>query len=157
MTTSFTKLRNELESRPGARSKKAKAASDVQKELTNKLYVLVRKDLTPGQQLAQVGHACAGFGMRYPGKVRETPVIVVLEIPSDLDLLLWVEQNMQDYPQYLFFDPDLGMMGEYTAVATVCDGTIFTDLHTAGASRWKRTMRWLDSKFTPVSTSKEGV
>ncbi len=57
----------------------------------NKLYVVVRTDLPMGAQLAQLGHAVAGFAVRFPNHTEawhEGPNnIVVLEAADESALI----------------------------------------------------------------------
>lgn len=92
------------------------------------MYVLVRADLPFGQQMAQASHAAAEFAVRFADKVVKTPTLVVLSV-ADEDHLM---SHAEDVGGHLFFEPDLGDTGEYTALAVVCDGRHFSSLPLAG-------------------------
>lgn len=91
-----------------------------------KLYVLIRGDLTPGQQLAQVGHVCAGLGAI---GVEIPDPIVVLEVECQADLNYY---SRRDPSSYVYRDPDHG--GD-TAMAVVCDGGGYEHLPLAGKGK----------------------
>lgn len=99
-----------------------------------KLYVLVRSDLTHGQQLAQLGHACAYFGQLYPDETVEHPTICVLAVNDERELhRYWhIATDSGIEAAFMFFEPDYRPGGEHTAFAITCDGTAFRDLHLAG-------------------------
>ena len=92
------------------------------------MYVLVRADLTFGQQLAQAAHAAAEYAARFGDSVLATPTMVVLSVKDEQHLL----DHVDSVNGYLFFEPDLGDTGEHTAFATVCDGRHFSRLSLAG-------------------------
>lgn len=94
----------------------------------NKLYVLVRGDLTHGQQLAQVSHAVAEFMMHHndvdstcaccdPTKRWENETIVVLKTKSLSELESWATffSNDAKITFAKFMEPD--MNSELTAIA----------------------------------------
>ncbi len=119
-----------------------------------KLYVLVRSDLTHGQQLAQLGHACAYYGQRYPKATLAHPTICVLAVADEAELVRYYHRAIDPGtdPVFIFLEPDMGTLGEYTALATTSDGAIFRDLHLAGGPHklpfYRRLYRSLNERFT---------
>jgi hypothetical protein len=88
-----------------------------------KLYIIVRNDLTPGLQCAQACHAQHLFTQRFPEltKVWEQN-LVVLQVPNEACLDALYEdfaggpQNKGEvYPAAAFFEPDLD--DQMTAIA----------------------------------------
>jgi len=79
------------------------------------LYVVVRKDIASGLQLAQACHATREFTKQWPEDgVGEN--LVVLEAPLDQLHFLAHRARMEETCHLtLFYEPDLG--GELTAVA----------------------------------------
>lgn len=80
------------------------------------VYVLVRLDISPEQQIVQAGHAAleAGFAFSHPG---QTASLIVLEV-KDKDELLAASAHLQGcgIEHQLFFEPDFNM--GYSAIAT---------------------------------------
>lgn len=95
------------------------------------MYVLIRDDLTPGQQLAQSIHAAVEHALRKPKHVAATPTVVVLTVPDE-DALLEQSERLQDEYLYhtLFQEPDLD--GSFTALSVICTGHRFSTLPLAG-------------------------
>lgn len=94
----------------------------------NKLYVLVRSDLSHGQQLAQACHVMADFmlhsneihcrcGQCTPQKIWDNETIVVLKTKNEEELSGWLEffRNSDGVSCSYFNEPDLG--GQLTAIA----------------------------------------
>lgn len=73
------------------------------------VYVFVRKDIHPVQQLVQVGHACleAGFSFTNP----QTPSSLVLISVKNERELLQVRWKLEDHgiKSHVFFEPDNSM------------------------------------------------
>lgn len=82
-----------------------------------RLYVVVRRDLPPGLQLAQACHAVREFVDEHPGaeeKIGEN--LVALNVADELALWRLTERvREQGVPVTLFREPDLG--GALTAAA----------------------------------------
>jgi len=69
-------------------------------------YVLVRRDLPYGAQLAQVAHACLLAGSRFP-QSREPCRVVVLGVDAEPALRSAVWQAEEEgVPMSLFYEPD---------------------------------------------------
>ncbi len=86
----------------------------------NKLYVVVRSDLPPGDQLAQSCHAVAEFGVlspeRFTAWAKAQRNLVVLQAPSRTALDIIRVQLLDDGHQVAtFHEPDL--QDELTAIA----------------------------------------
>lgn len=80
-----------------------------------KMFVVVRKDLTPQQQAVQAGHALAEFLLKMQTKW-DNGTLVYLGV-NNLDKLEEVAFNLRHkgVPHQSFFEPD--MAGERTAIA----------------------------------------
>jgi peptidyl-tRNA hydrolase len=81
-----------------------------------KMYVLVRRDLSPGQQAVQGGHALAEFLLH-----RKTDwnngTLVYLGVKDLRELLKWMKKfDQTEIPYSVFHEPDIG--NEPTALAT---------------------------------------
>lgn len=87
--------------------------------------MLIREDLPPGLQLAQAVHAA----IELERKVETPPTVVVLGVEDEDALLDWADSCVYKYPVAVFFEPDIS---EHTALATVCDGSLFSSLRLAG-------------------------
>jgi hypothetical protein len=102
----------------------------------NKLYVLVRQDLSPGLQLAQAVHAAVEYTLAHPDEVAKTPNVVVLSVRGEDELLDWADlmcgwcsDPLPTKPYALFFEPDIS---SHTALACISDGREFASLPLAG-------------------------
>jgi hypothetical protein len=86
-----------------------------------RLYVVVRRDLPPGMQLAQACHAVREFVAEHPeadGQCGEN--LVVLSTPDEISLWRLSHQvRRHDVAVTLFIEPDLD--GELTAAAMGSD------------------------------------
>lgn len=113
-----------------------------------KLYVLVRADLTPGQQLAQSSHAALRLALALDRETREWrdggEVIVILSVPDEMTLVRYQRQaRTSGVPCRSFREPD--MDHAHTAVAFLpqpeeCD--MFKDLSLALRPKGRRGRRW---------------
>jgi hypothetical protein len=93
-----------------------------------KLYVIVRKDLTPSQQAVQAGHALAEYLLRGPWNSKwdnETLVYLGVENKFELEKLIYKFDN-RSIKFVKFIEPDLN--DEVTAIATEYDGSITSGL-----------------------------
>jgi hypothetical protein len=90
----------------------------------NKLYVLVRGDLTHGQQMAQACHALADFMLYHntscsccPDLRWSNDTIVILKTKNEQELSSWLEvfRANTSIAYAHFNEPDLN--GELTAIA----------------------------------------
>jgi peptidyl-tRNA hydrolase len=91
--------------------------------IMEKLYVVVRNDLAPGLQVAQVCHAVREFAHRFPELDRQwfeqSNNLVVLQVPTLEDLEKLVVDGGVIAP---FHEPDLN--GELTAAAFAAGRTL---------------------------------
>ncbi len=87
----------------------------------SKLYAIVRGDLPPGLQAAQLGHALIGYVLARPGSAghwyAQSSNLVCLAVPSEAALReLAGALIAQGLPTFCFFEPDLE--DQLTAVST---------------------------------------
>lgn len=97
-----------------------------------KMYILVREDISPGYQLAQSIHAAVEFTLEHDVAIPRT--VVVLSVPDEATLLDYADAACMargEKPYHLFHEPDIDA---HTALCTVSDGTEFSDLPLAGAA-----------------------
>lgn len=86
----------------------------------DKLYIVTRQDLAPGDILAQSCHAVAEFGREYPDVFLEwqdvSNYIAVLECKDEKELLSLIDRADKKRIRFsVFFEPDLD--NEITAIA----------------------------------------
>lgn len=91
-----------------------------------KLYVVVRGDISPGYQIAQSVHAAVEAAVHTPENVKKFPVVICLEADDEDHLLHLAPINAS-----IFYEPDLG--GEATAFSLWCDGSQFSELTLVGS------------------------
>lgn len=95
--------------------------------MCQKLYILVRKDLSKSQQAVQGGHAVAEYLLRGPSTAWPNGTLVYLGVRNEDDLKFWGTQiTEQGYNIVPFREPDIG--NEITAIATECDGMLLNEL-----------------------------
>jgi len=88
--------------------------------MDEKLYVLVREDLSVAQQAVQAGHAVAEYLLRGPKSSWPNGTLVYLGVPDEERLYRWsVELEFLGVPFVTFKESDIG--NEVTALATVTD------------------------------------
>lgn len=85
------------------------------------MYIVVRSDLVPGLQAAQVGHAAFEFTIQFPAVVerwnKDSNFIAVLACQDEQALTdLHVRAAQAGAEHLLIHDADLGDDGEYTAI-----------------------------------------
>jgi hypothetical protein len=72
----------------------------------NKLYLIVRTDLSPEQQAIQAGHAAVEWARRY-GHLYEHPTFVLLEAKNKAHLKwLMVQMALTGWPYTAFHEPN---------------------------------------------------
>jgi peptidyl-tRNA hydrolase len=88
-----------------------------------KLYVVVRRDLEPGAQLAQSCHALSAFAVAHPELHRDWHTggqnLVVLSVADESELLILFARAALLVPAAGFHEPDFG--GTLTAIALGAD------------------------------------
>lgn len=97
-----------------------------------KMYILVREDISPGYQLAQSVHAAVEFTLQHDVTIPR--IVVVLSVPDEDTLLGFADgawMGRDDKPYHLFHEPDIDA---HTALCTVSDGAEFSGLPLAGAA-----------------------
>lgn len=81
------------------------------------VYVMVRQDLSPEQQLVQASHAALEAGFRFPAPGKNTAHLVMLAAAGE-GALLSAARRLEDagIAHHVFFEPDAGV--GYSAWAT---------------------------------------
>ena len=85
-----------------------------------KLYVLVRGDLTPGQQATQAAHAAFRFAYRHPLATADwlegSEYLILLQVPDEMSLVRYAHRAiLAGIETHVQCEPDMG--GAPTAVA----------------------------------------
>jgi hypothetical protein len=94
--------------------------------MEQKLFVLVRSDLTKGQQAIQAGHAVAEFLLRVPTSWNNG-TLVYLSVANESELDYWADRfKIFGIPFAGFREPDKN--NELTAIGVVCDDHFFKKL-----------------------------
>ena len=95
--------------------------------MCQKLYILVRKDLSKSQQAVQGGHAVAEYLLRGPSTAWPNGTLVYLGVRNETELKFWGTQiTERGHTVVPFREPD--MDNEITAIATECDGMLLNEL-----------------------------
>lgn len=79
--------------------------------------MIVRADLSPGQQAVQAGHAALAYAHEHPGDWHDG-YLIILSVPDEFALYRWA-QRLGDVT--CFREPDLG--GQLTAIAAGTDAS----------------------------------
>lgn len=91
---------------------------------TERMYVLVRKDLPKNYQAVQAGHALAEFLLGQPFLSWKNGTLIYLGVRNENELLEWGEKlDALDKKWSGFREPDIG--NQMTAIATVDNGETF--------------------------------
>lgn len=94
---------------------------------SEKLFVIVRRDLTPAQQAVQAGHAVAEYLIFNPDIEWSNGTLVYLGVKNEEEIQKWLYRlSMADVLAVCFSEPD--MNNELTAIATVHDESFFKKL-----------------------------
>ena len=92
-----------------------------------KLYVLVRKDLSRSQQAVQAGHAVAEYLLRGPSSSWGNGTLVYLGVRNKHELETWQEEiSSAGYEIIPFYEPDRN--NEMTSFATECNSKLLEEL-----------------------------
>lgn len=92
----------------------------------DKMYVLVRQDLTKIQQAVQSGHALAEYLLNH-NTVWNNGTLVYLKVKDEDELHCWgMKLNYKGIDWRGFKEPDIN--NELTALAAVSDGKVFRKL-----------------------------
>lgn len=99
---------------------------------TQKMYVLVRNDLSDEYKFVQGAHSLADYAIKLPNKFKEwnNSTIVFLGVRNLIDLRqMEGTLSMKGISFTSFKEPDLD--NQVTALACYCDGKIFNELKVA--------------------------
>ena len=92
-----------------------------------KLYILVRKDLTPSQQAVQTGHALAEFLLRNPDTEWNNGTLIYLGVKNEEELEKWkFKLRMKEITFSEFREPDMNC--ETTSIAAYCEERVFKNV-----------------------------
>lgn len=85
------------------------------------MYVITRRDLTPGQQATQAAHAAFDFAVQHPDLTREwhdeSNYLIVLAAADQTELLDLASRSWDKGLRYtLFTEPDLPEGDQITAI-----------------------------------------
>lgn len=82
------------------------------------VYVLIREDLTPEQQMVQAAHAALEAGFRFQPPSGDVAHLALLSVPDESHLQrAAAELAFRGIDHHLFYEPDFGPMG-HSALAT---------------------------------------
>lgn len=88
------------------------------KQITNRLYVVSRKDLNPGSQIAQSGHAIAQYHLEHPEQSKQwnNNYLICLSTENEQSLNKLLEKlESFGIPISTFYEPDLN--NQLTSIA----------------------------------------
>lgn len=92
-----------------------------------KLYVLVRKDLSTSQQAVQAGHAVAEYLLHGPSSSWGNGILVYLSVRSESALKYWFTKiESSGHKPVLFREPDKN--NEITAIVAECGEKVVKSL-----------------------------
>jgi len=92
-----------------------------------KLFVIVRRDLTPSQQAVQGGHVVAEYLFMHPGTEWENGTLVYLGVKNEEGLMKWAwKLALENIPWTCFTEPDIN--NEWTAIASFYNESFFRNL-----------------------------
>ncbi len=92
-----------------------------------KLFVLIRKDLSPSQRAVQAGHAVAEFLLRVPDTKWSNGTLVYLGVDNEEQLNRWMYKlDFKNIEWIGFKEPDIG--NQLTAIASVGNDKIYSKL-----------------------------
>jgi hypothetical protein len=84
-----------------------------------KMYVLIRSDLSKSQQAVQGGHVVAEYIIQHGNTSWKNGVLVYLIVPYEIDLIKAAERLTEKGHKIVsFYEPDIN---EVTAIAIVTD------------------------------------
>lgn len=99
--------------------------------MSQKLYILVKEDLTPAQKIVQAAHAVQAWTIMFKPTGVYTKVVCDV---SDWDYDIQKRKMHQRMIQYAEFkEPDMG--NRPTALAVLYDGNMFSHLPLVGEDR----------------------
>ncbi len=84
--------------------------------MNSKIYTFIRKDISPEQQIVQIGHACYEAGKLFKDTLGISSLIL-LPAENEQDLKNIARRlDIKSIDFYMFFEPDFGM--GYSAICT---------------------------------------
>jgi len=96
-----------------------------------KLYVLIRSDLSEPYQAVQAGHAVAQYLIEHPDTSWKNGTLVYLAVRDEEELAFWGDKlTWRGVSWTGFREPDIG--NEMTAIACVTNGNVFSKLSLVG-------------------------
>lgn len=102
----------------------------------NKLYILIREDLTLPQQAVQAGHAVAEYLLHRPNPEWDNGTLIYLGVKNEEELSYWGDKmKIREIDWIGFREPDIE--NEMTAIATVGDGKYLSGLPLLGKRKLK--------------------
>ena len=89
------------------------------KQINHKLIVITRRDITPGYQAVQAGHAAIQFQHEHPEIARswyqQSNYLIFLSVSDEASLYSFIEQaKLRDIKVSVFREPDIN--NEITAI-----------------------------------------
>jgi hypothetical protein len=100
--------------------------------MDEKLYVLIREDLSTQQQAVQAGHAVAEYLLRGPEHSWSNGTLVYLGVRDREIMERWITRLSDRYiPFVAFKEPDLN--DEITALAVIAKERVFRSLRLIGS------------------------
>ena len=92
-----------------------------------KMYVLVRKDLSNQYAAVQAGHALAEYLIKNPDTQWTNGTLIYLGVKDENELIKWIHKlDRNNITNTYFREPDIG--NQITSLACVNDGKIFSKL-----------------------------
>ena len=108
------------------KSKRSKKSSS-RKFKNMKLYILVRRDLTPSQQAVQAGHALAAFLLKNPNCEWKNETLIYLGVKNEESLEKWkFKLQLKEINFAEFREPDMNC--ETTAISTYTEERVFKNM-----------------------------
>lgn len=99
-----------------------------------KLYILIRRDISPEQQAVQAGHAVAQFLKDNPKTKWSNGTLIYLSVKDDTSLGLWwniisyMNDNKHDVKCGMFKEPDMDDQVTAMYVYGICAEFLLRDL-----------------------------
>lgn len=97
------------------------------------IYTFIREDISPAQQIVQLGHACHEAGKLLPHEEYKYPSSLILLSAKNEDDLIMISRKIDraGIDHHIFFEPD-NRMG-YSAI---CTRPIIADRERAFFRKW---------------------
>ena len=92
--------------------------------MMDKMYVIIRKDLSKSQQAVQGGHAVAQYLIKNKNCLWKNGTLIYLRAKDESKLLDWLNIFKNKNMNYeAFREPDIG--NQVTAISTINKGDLF--------------------------------